>query len=604
MPKISNIKIAVKLAVPFAVLAIVAAVSIWFSSGQIRTIDDTYSALIDNEARASLLVSRANGRLYNLGRQALALRLAESPAEVKEIGTIVRGDLKAFDNYLQEVKRRAPSFAPQADAVGKRYTAAFESYLRAEKLVLEGNIEAGKKLVAGLNAETNDIRKVLYVMISGLEDAAKTASANATTHTNETITTTVWGTAVAFGITIALSIALVVFNVTVPLTKLVAAMRELAQGNLRTEVPSVGRKDEVGLMADALVVFKDNGLKARALEDEARLAREAAERQRMSNEATREAAALEQKTVVDGLARGLSALADRDLTAQISDFPGAYRQLERDFNAAVLALREAMRAVAGNSGSILASSSEVSTAADSLARRTEQQAASLEETAAALDQVTATSKRAAESAGHARDVAAVAKADAQETGQVVRRTVDAMSNIEKSAQQITQIIGVIDEIAFQTNLLALNAGVEAARAGEAGRGFAVVASEVRALAQRSADAAKEIKALISTSSQQVAQGAGLVSEAGTALERILKQVDDLNSAVADIASGAQEQATGLSQVNAAINQMDQATQQNAAMVEESTAASHSLAGEARELASLIAKFRIGEDERGFARRAA
>jgi methyl-accepting chemotaxis protein len=604
MPKLRNLKIAVKLAVPFAVLAIVAAISIWFSSNQLRDVDDTYSALVANEARATLLVSRANGRLYNLGRQSLALRLAEAPSEVKQIGAIVRGDLKAFENYLQEVTRKAPAFSSQADAVMKRYAAAFEIYLNAEKLILEGKEEAGKKLVADLNKESDEIRKLLYAMISGVEAAANKASDDATAKTNQTIASTVWGTAIAFGITIALAIVLVVSSITAPLTRLVAAMRELAQGNLSTQVPSVGRKDEVGLMADALLVFKENGLKARALEEDARLAREAAERARASNEAAREASAQEQKRVVDGLARGLSALAERDLTVHVSDFPGSYRQLERDFNAAVLALREAMSAVANNSGSILASSSEVSTAADSLARRTEQQAASLEETAAALDQVTATGKRAAESAGHARDVAAVAKADAQETGQVVRRTVDAMSNIEQSAQQITQIIGVIDEIAFQTNLLALNAGVEAARAGEAGRGFAVVASEVRALAQRSADAAKEIKALISTSSQQVAQGAELVSEAGSALERILKQVDDLNSVVADIASGAQEQATGLSQVNAAINQMDQATQQNAAMVEESTAASHSLSGEARELASLIAKFRLGEDDRGFGRRAA
>jgi len=190
-------------------------------------------------------------------------------------------------------------------------------------------------------------------------------------------------------------------------------------------------------------------------------------------------------------------------------------------------------------------------------------------------------------------VVTVAQTDAARTGEVVRKTVDAMDSIEKSAQQITQIIGVIDEIAFQTNLLALNAGVEAARAGEAGRGFAVVASEVRALAQRSADAAKEIKGLISTSSSQVAEGVTLVAETGKALERILAQVNDISRVVVDIAAGAQEQATGLAQVNSAINEMDQATQQNASMVEQSTAASHSLSQEAGQLSALVAQFRIG-----------
>ncbi len=254
-----------------------------------------------------------------------------------------------------------------------------------------------------------------------------------------------------------------------------------------------------------------------------------------------------------------------------------------------------MLAVAQNANDILGRTTEISSAADDLSRRTEQQAASLEQTAAALDQITATGKTTAKGATHARDVVSNAQKDAERTGAAVRRTVEAMGGIERSAHQITQIIGVIDEIAFQTNLLALNAGVEAARAGEAGRGFAVVASEVRALAQRSADAAKEIKSLISTSSGQVAEGVALVAETGQALERILQQVNDINKVVADIAEGVEEQAVGLGQVNAAINQMDQATQQNAAMVEQSTAASTSLAHEASELADLISRFRVRTD---------
>jgi methyl-accepting chemotaxis protein len=236
---------------------------------------------------------------------------------------------------------------------------------------------------------------------------------------------------------------------------------------------------------------------------------------------------------------------------------------------------------------------EISTASNDLSRRTEQQASSLEETAAALDEITATVKKAAEGATHARKVVAGTKEDAERSGEVVRKAVEAMGGIEKSSQQIGQIIGVIDEIAFQTNLLALNAGVEAARAGDAGRGFAVVASEVRALAQRSAEAAKEIKALISTSTTQVGEGVQLVAETGKSLESIMSKVAEINTVVSDIAAGAQEQATGLQQVNTAVNEMDKVTQQNAAMAEEATAAGRSLAQEAETLTSLVAQFRLG-----------
>jgi methyl-accepting chemotaxis protein len=252
-----------------------------------------------------------------------------------------------------------------------------------------------------------------------------------------------------------------------------------------------------------------------------------------------------------------------------------------------------MRAVATSASAIQSGAREISTASDDLSRRTEQQAASLEETAAALDEITATVKKSAEGAKHAREVVGAADTDAKNGAVVVKQAVEAMDAIAHSSGQIGQIIGVIDEIAFQTNLLALNAGVEAARAGEAGRGFAVVASEVRALAQRSADAAKEIKGLISTSTSQVDMGVKLVAETGQALERIISQVSEINTVVAEIASGAQEQATGLAQVNTAINQMDQTTQQNATMVEESTAASHSLSQETSQLSGLIGRFQTG-----------
>lgn len=297
---------------------------------------------------------------------------------------------------------------------------------------------------------------------------------------------------------------------------------------------------------------------------------------------------------INHLGEGLNRLANGDLTFSL-DTPlvETMESLRRDYNGAVEKLRALLLRISNESSSIQHNSQEVSNSADELSKRTEQQAANLEETAAALDEITATGKKAAEGALHARNVVSTAQSDAVRTGEVVRKTVEAMGGIEKSAQQISQIIGVIDEIAFQTNLLALNAGVEAARAGEAGRGFAVVASEVRALAQRSAEAAKEIKELISRSTAQVSEGVGLVAETGKALDRILRQVNDINAVIVDIASGAQEQATGLGQINSAINQMDQTTQQNAAMVEETTAASHSLLQEADTLKELIAQFNVG-----------
>jgi methyl-accepting chemotaxis protein len=287
-------------------------------------------------------------------------------------------------------------------------------------------------------------------------------------------------------------------------------------------------------------------------------------------------------------------MSNGDLTYRIeTEFAPKAAQLKSDFNAAIAQLQQAMGVVLGNVAGIRSGAAEISQAADDLSRRTEQQAASLEETAAALDEITATVNKTAAGARQAADVVDAAKGDAETSGVIVRDAVEAMQAIESSSSQISQIIGVIDEIAFQTNLLALNAGVEAARAGEAGRGFAVVASEVRALAQRSAEAAKEIKTLISTSTSQVGTGVTLVGQTGEALQRIVDRVAEIDGLVSEIAASAQEQAIGLAQVNTAVNQMDQVTQQNAAMVEQSTAASHALDQEAQSLQASAARFKVG-----------
>jgi methyl-accepting chemotaxis protein len=323
---------------------------------------------------------------------------------------------------------------------------------------------------------------------------------------------------------------------------------------------------------------------------------EAAETARRDADEARRNAETAQAFVTEQTAEGLAHLSEGDLTYRLTrDFPKGYEKLKADFNQAMNGLQEAMRLISSNAEGMRTGAGEISQAADDLSRRTEQQAATLEETAAAMDEITATVRKTAEGAGQASSVVAAARAEAEKSGRVVREAVSAMGQIETSAREINQIIGVIDEIAFQTNLLALNAGVEAARAGDAGRGFAVVAQEVRALAQRSADAAKQIKALISTSSQQVGQGVNLVGDTGKALEGIVGKVAEISALMTGITASAQEQAAGLAQVNTAVNQMDQVTQQNAAMVEESTAASHSLAREAGELVRLMTRFRTGAE---------
>jgi len=378
-----------------------------------------------------------------------------------------------------------------------------------------------------------------------------------------------------------------------PIVNLTRVMDSLAKGELTVSVPNTTEPNEIGEMARSVMVFKDNGLQRLRLEREAVANSAAAQAERDRTAAERARAAQEQAEVVRRLGEGLKNLAAGDLTLRLGEgFTEAYAQIRDDFNEAIEKLKHTMLSVVSSTSAINSGTREISDAANDLSQRTERQAASLEETAAALHEITATVEKSAEGANHARQVVAVADEGAKKSAVVVRQAVEAMDAIAKSAQQISQIISVIDEIAFQTNLLALNAGVEAARAGEAGRGFAVVASEVRALAQRSAEAAKEIKGLISASTNQVDHGVKLVAETGRSLERIVTQVAEINAVIGEIASGAKEQATALAEVNTAIGQMDQVTQQNATMVEESTAASRSLSEETEQLSGLIGQFRV------------
>jgi methyl-accepting chemotaxis protein len=403
------------------------------------------------------------------------------------------------------------------------------------------------------------------------------------------------GAAGAAGIA-ALMALLLSMSIARPLRSITSSMNRLAEGDDSIEIPAADRRDEIGHMAKAVSVFKEGSIERRRLEVEAaetrkRLDDEQAQRERDAAEQQRQA-----EFAVRTLGEALDRLAQGDLVHRV-DVPlyPAAEGLRLNLNTSVEKVQEAMIAIIETTRSINMGTGEISSSANDLSRRTEEQAASLEQTAAALEEITATVAKTSEGAQHASAITAAAQDDAQKSSQIVSRAIDAMGRIEKSSQEIGQIIGVIDEIAFQTNLLALNAGVEAARAGDAGKGFAVVASEVRGLAQRSAEAAKEIKNLISSSTSQVGEGVGLVRDTGKALERILVQVADVNRVVSEIASGAREQTTGLQEVNTAVNRMDQVTQQNAAMVEETAAASLNLRQEADSLMRLVGRFQVGAE---------
>jgi methyl-accepting chemotaxis protein len=383
-----------------------------------------------------------------------------------------------------------------------------------------------------------------------------------------------------------------------PITRLASIMRRMSEGDLEAEVGYADRGDEIGGMARAVLVFKQAGAERVRLAQEAEASRQAAEKIRIVHADERAEAAKADQAVVAALGDGLRRLSKGDLVTRLTaPFATKSESLRLDFNAAVDQLQAAMVSVEETTQTMRSRTVEISSSAGELSRRTEQQAASVEKAATSLDAIATSTKQTAENADHVRGVVLAAKADAESGGAVVRQAVEAMTSIEQSSKQVAQTIGVIDEIAFQTNLLALNAGVEAARVGEAGQGFAVVATEVRALAQRAAEAAKRIKGHISESASQVDRGVELVAKAGEALDRIIGQVADLASGVSAIASSAKDQAESLQQINQAVSMMDRVTHQNAAMVEETTAATISLADDAAEVARLVGHFQTADQRK-------
>jgi methyl-accepting chemotaxis protein len=403
---------------------------------------------------------------------------------------------------------------------------------------------------------------------------------------------------IAGAIVLALSLWTTIFQVARPIAALTSAMRELASGNFDVQLPGLGRKDEIGSIATAVEEFKIKAAdKAREEADEMlrRQQSEADEQAVIAKE--RERSAEEQNVVVVALTEGLERLASGDLTYRIeAAVVERYQVLKDNFNATIERIEATIGAIVLAAREVTSAAAEISGSTLELSQRTEEQAASLEETSASMEEISATVKKNAENAQQANQFAIGTRQVAGKGGEIVSAAVTSMAKIEESSGKISDIIGVIDEIAFQTNLLALNAAVEAARAGEAGRGFAVVAAEVRNLAQRSSQAAKDIKDLINKSTGQVEEGVELVNQAGTALTEIVESIKTVADIVSGIASASSEQATGIDQINTALRQMDEITQQNSALVEENAASAKTLEQQATEMDERVSHFQLSGTE--------
>ncbi|MDO8608620.1 MAG: methyl-accepting chemotaxis protein [Phaeospirillum sp.] len=559
-----------------------------------------------------------------------ALRFLTTPdkagaEEVKTLRVAMNRDISHVLPLVKDPQLRKA--VEEATDLAIKYEAAFQE---AAVAVLERN-HLANDVMSAQAAEFGDLAtKTRLSQAAYLDQMDKELTADLAAQEMSNIIISV--IAILLGLTFAILIAR---SILTPIAAMTGAMGLLADGKLDTQVPALDRHDEIGEMAKAVQVFKQNGIDKVRMEAEQRAAEEAA-RQAEEEQRKREAAIvaevaevakaassgdLDRRIDLEGksgfllnlcegvnnlvhltgialkdVAGVLGAVAQGDLTRRITaDYAGVFGQLKGDVNLTADKLFEVVSNINEATGQITGASGEVAAGSQDLSERSEQQASALEETAASMEELSATVRQNAANAQQANQLAAGAREVAAGGGQVVSDAIAAMSRIEGSSQKIEDIVGMIDEIAFQTNLLALNAAVEAARAGDAGKGFAVVAQEVRNLAQRSAQASKEIKGLIAESSTQVRTGADLVKGAGRTLEEILGSVKRVADIVAEIAAASAEQASGIDQVNQAITQMDEMTQQNAALVEESTAAAHSLEDQARHLGEVMAFFHTGDE---------
>ncbi|OLP58377.1 chemotaxis protein [Xaviernesmea oryzae] len=631
---IANLSIFKKISLLLALMGM-SAVMIAATGGQ--GLFSLASALQNTGAREEVAREAMDLRVDIIAISRMTYQLALAPEKA--------GDFAAeTEKRAGEMLARLPKIASTADANEQRLLQTIEQALdryfgQIRQMVKAAGTAAGQE-PAAMKAELAKALDAQKAVTAAVKDYSASSSqslaaarAAAIAQSSDTILVLLGATAVCIAVGAALSFRLARKDIVGPIRMMTAVMAEMAAGRPPADIPATDRRDEIGEMARALEVFRANEAQMRSMErQEAALhaqsrdlqvsisaivsaaaggdfsqriskSYEDADLQRFATGINELVASVDQG--ITEVRRVVAALADADLTQQMNGrFQGAFGELQHNVNATMQILSATMRGIQEAGRTITDNSSELSSAAGQLAHRTEQQAASLEETAAALEEITTTVKASTDRAQEASHLVAETKASAQRSGAIVQSAIDAMARIENSSQKISQIISVIDEIAFQTNLLALNAGVEAARAGEAGRGFAVVAQEVRELAQRSAQAAKEIKTLISSSAGEVKGGVSLVASTGEALREIDGLVNRVNEHVTMFARAAQEQASALSEINSSVNHMDQMTQQNAAMVEETTASSEVLASEARRLQAELTRFRLEAGRTASTQRAA
>jgi methyl-accepting chemotaxis protein len=540
---------------------------------------------------ATLMVSRA-------------LSGQKPPADALAIYNAHLGRIDAYWAALDQAIRGLPLPASYGQAVERAKREFFAREHADLRLKLLNETIAGEKASMS-GPEWGGMATAKLATLLGVADAALIAAKD---HAQARHAAALWSLAAQAGfLLLALGVVggamlVVTSRVTGPLHTIQDAMLKLAAGDFSVVLPGLDRKDEIGDVANAVERFKRLAMDKAHAEAEEIVRRQEAQAQAEAGIAQERARASEdQARALEGLRAGLGKLSDGDLTYRIdADFPRAYMQIRDDFNAAIGRLQDTVQRIAVSSTEISNAASEISTATTDLSQRTEEQAASLEQTSASMEEISVTVRKNAENAQHANSLTQGAREVAGKGESVVAEAVTAMAQIEESSRKISDIISVIDEIARQTNLLALNAAVEAARAGEAGRGFAVVATEVRSLAQRSSQAAKDIKELIVGSSNQVQDGVQLVNRAGDALKEIMVSIRSVAEIVSDIAVASGEQATGIDQINKALGQMDEVTQQNSALVEENAATAKTLADQSVALDARVGAFRLDRAQQAFA----
>lgn len=602
MSFLKNTKIQTKVVFVIVLMSLVSLTGLTYVSLQYKNTDSDYGAFIANNGVAAVLNARTSGNLNALGMQVLRATLNEpGSSDFENAVKTFRGDRKQLEERQNTIVKLVPMRADASRDILNGVVEVEAIGERAIALMQAGQTAEAQKMALDLLRKLGEVSPKISAGNEQLIESMKQGSAQLTEKTGKTIFNSIAGLVILSAMLIALGLYISSRGITMPIARLRERMTSLAAGETVADVDGMDRKDEVGQMAAAVQVFREGAIERIRLEKETEANRSLSEKERIERAKQKDKEDSDIQFAVDNLATALSKIAQGDITYRIvQPFVSNLDGIRGDFNKAAEQLETTLNQVAQNARGIDAGANEIKSAADDLAKRTEQQAAAIEQSAAALEEITTTVKDSTKRAQEAGQLVSRTKVGAEQSGEVVQKAVAAMEQIAKSADEISNIIGVIDEIAFQTNLLALNAGVEAARAGEAGKGFAVVAQEVRELAQRSAGAAKEIKNLITTSNSQVQQGVQLVGETGKSLAVIVAEVQEINRHVAAIAESSQEQSSGLQQINTAVNQMDQDTQKNAAMVEESTAASHGLAREALSLNQLLARFTLAESGRSTA----